>query len=126
MQDRFLLLSWALNYREALRRRKCFLDATFELKRKLRKVLYMWQDKKAEDNFRQLTDLILNFDKQEEPKETPKKAIGKLSKRNNKRIKKTPVLQTVEEREEELEETIILEDGRDDSSEDLLEEEEDK
>lgn len=88
------------------------MDATFELKRKLRKVLYMWQDKKAEDNFKQLTDLILNFDKDaEEHKETPKKAIGKLSKRTNKRIKKTPVLQTVEEREEELEETIILDDG---------------
>ncbi len=59
----------------------------------------MWQDKRAEDNFKQLTDLILNFDKDEtktqelENSTTPKKNnLGKLSKRNNKRIKKTPVL----------------------------------
>jgi hypothetical protein len=44
--------------REALRRKMYFLEAVSEIKRKLRKVLYMWQDKKAELNFKELTDLI--------------------------------------------------------------------
>jgi predicted type IV restriction endonuclease len=43
--------------------RKYFLEAVNELKRKLRKVLYAWQDKKAEENFKGLVSLIENYDK---------------------------------------------------------------
>lgn len=41
------------------------------------------------------------------PKPVKNSLGGKLSKKRNIRIKKTPVLQTVEEREEELEETTL-------------------
>jgi hypothetical protein len=44
-------------------RRTYFLEAVNELKAKLRKVLYMWQDKKAERNFKELANLIENYDK---------------------------------------------------------------
>jgi hypothetical protein len=44
--------------REALRRKMYFLEAVSEIKRKLRKIIYKWQDKKAEDNFKELADLI--------------------------------------------------------------------
>lgn len=47
----------------------------------------------------------MNYDKNDETKPT-EKPFGKLSKRGaRKRIKTTPTLQTVEERDDELEET---------------------
>ena len=49
--------------KESLQRRAYFLEAVDELKRKFRKLLYIWQDKKAEDNFKALTALIENYDK---------------------------------------------------------------
>ena len=74
----------------------------------------MWQDKKAEENFKALTSLIENYDKDSimtptytTPKPVKNSIGGKLSKKRNIRIKKTPVLQTVEEKEEELEETTF-------------------
>lgn len=97
--------------KESLQRRAYFLEAVDELKRKFRKLLYIWQDKKAEDNFKALTALIENYDKNMPlPNlQTPpnRKLGGKIGKKRQLRLKKTPVLQTVEEREEELEETTL-------------------
>ncbi|CDW90092.1 UNKNOWN [Stylonychia lemnae] len=113
VRDRFYLMSYGLQLKESLRKRAYFLEAVDEIKRRLRKVLYMWQDKKAEENFKALTSLIENYDKDAilTPSYTtpkPKNSIGgKLSKKRNIRVKKTPVLQTVEEKEEELEETTL-------------------
>jgi hypothetical protein len=63
VRDRFKLFAWALMFKEALVRRKYFLEAVGELKRRLRKVLYAWQDRKAEENFKGLVSLIENYDK---------------------------------------------------------------
>ena len=72
-------------------------------------MVYLYQDKKAEENFKQLADLILNYDKKDDPNPS-EKPFGKLSKRGpRKRIKTTPTLQTVEERDDELEETNMQE-----------------
>ena len=91
--------------KECLRRRAYFLEAVDEIKRKLRKVLYMWQDKKAEDNFKALTALIENYDKDGDsslasslleslnsPGASKTKLGGKIGKKRNLRLKKTPVL----------------------------------
>lgn len=59
-------------------RRKYFLEAVNELKRRFRKLLYMWQDKKAEENFMELALLIENFDKNDPYYQ--KKKLGKLTK----------------------------------------------
>jgi hypothetical protein len=48
VRDKFKLFAWGLTLKEAMLRRSYFLEAVTELKAKLRKVLYMWQDKKAE------------------------------------------------------------------------------
>ncbi len=48
IRDKFKLLAWGLNLKETMLRRTYFLEAVNELKAKLRKVLYMWQDKRAE------------------------------------------------------------------------------
>ena len=48
VRDKFKLFAWGLTLKEAMLRRSYFLEAVTELKSKLRKVLYMWQDKKAE------------------------------------------------------------------------------
>jgi hypothetical protein len=66
VRDRYTLFIWGLQYREALHRRKYFLEAVNELKRRFRKLLYLYQDKKAEENFKQLADLILNYDKDDD------------------------------------------------------------
>ncbi len=63
VRDRFKLFAWGLQFREALLRRKYFIEAVNEVKRRLRKVLYMWQDKRAEDNFKELALMIENYDK---------------------------------------------------------------
>ena len=101
VRDRFKLFAWALMFKEALVRRKYFLDAVSELKRRLRKVLYAWQDRKAEENFKGLVSLIENYDKDDPYYQ--KKKLGKLTKRKFTALKQTkePLLQTVDEREEE-------------------------
>ncbi len=48
IRDKFKLLAWGLNLKETMLRKTYFLEAVNELKAKLRKVLYMWQDKRAE------------------------------------------------------------------------------
>lgn len=48
VRDKFKLLAWGLNLKETMLRRTYFLEAVNELKAKLRKVLFMWQDKRAE------------------------------------------------------------------------------
>ena len=58
VRDRFRLFAWGLTLKEGLLRRKYFLDSVTEVKRRLRKVLYMWQDKRAEANFMELAMLI--------------------------------------------------------------------
>jgi hypothetical protein len=63
VRDKFKLFAWGLNLKETMLRRTYFLEAVNELKAKLRKVLYMWQDKKAERNFKELANLIENYDK---------------------------------------------------------------
>lgn len=63
VRDKFKLFAWGLNVKEGLLRRSYFLEAVGELKRKLRKVLFLWQDKKAEENFKELASLIENYDK---------------------------------------------------------------
>lgn len=89
------------------------MEAVDEVKRRFRKLLYIWQDKKAEENFKALTSLIENYDKNMPlpvmNMQTPpnRKLGGKIGKKRQLRLKKTPVLQTVEEREEELEETTL-------------------
>ena len=101
VRDKFKLLAWGLNVKEGLIRRSYFLEAVNELKRKLRKVLYMWQDKKAEDNFKELASLIENYDKDDPYYQ--KKKLGKLTKKKPPiaYMTKEPLLQTVDEREEE-------------------------
>jgi hypothetical protein len=101
VRDRFKLFAWALMFKEALVRRKYFLEAVGELKRRLRKVLYAWQDRKAEENFKGLVSLIENYDK-DDPYYNKKK-LGKLTKKKFTNLKqaKEPLLQTVDEREEE-------------------------
>jgi hypothetical protein len=63
VRDRYKLFAWGLCLKESLLRRNYFIEAVSELKRKLRKVLYMWQDKRAEDNLMELALLIENYDK---------------------------------------------------------------
>ena len=63
VRDKFKLFAWGLNVKEGLLRRSYFLEAVGELKRKLRKILFLWQDKKAEENFKELASLIENYDK---------------------------------------------------------------
>jgi len=63
VRDKFKLFAWGLSLKETMLRRTYFLEAVNELKAKLRKVLYMWQDKKAERNFKELANLIKNYDK---------------------------------------------------------------
>ena len=101
VRDRFKLFAWALMFKEALVRRKYFLEAVSELKRRLRKVLYAWQDRKAEENFKGLVSLIENYDKDDPYYQ--KKKLGKLTKKKFTALKQTkePLLQTVDEREEE-------------------------
>jgi hypothetical protein len=101
VRDRFKLFAWALMFKEALVRRKYFLEAVSELKRRLRKVLYAWQDRKAEENFKGLVSLIENYDKDDPYYQ--KKKLGKLTKKKFTALKqaKEPLLQTVDEREEE-------------------------
>lgn len=60
----------------------------------------MWQDKKAEESFKELALLIKNYDKEDPYYQ--KKKLGKLTK--HKRLislSKQPVLQTVDERDED-------------------------
>lgn len=115
IRDRFLLLSYGLKLKSAMRTRLYVLETVAELKRRFRKFLYMWQDKRAEENFLRLTKLIMEYDKNESndpSKDATKKTIslgGKLSKKKTIRVMKTPTLHTVEEREEELEETTVNE-----------------
>jgi hypothetical protein len=91
IRDKFKLFVWGLNFREALLRRKYFLEAVNELKRKLRKVLYAWQDKKAEDNFKELASLIENYDKDDPYYK--KNKLGKLTKKKfAKPLVKEPLL----------------------------------
>ena len=103
VRDRFKLFAWGLMFKEALVRRKYFLEAVNELKRRLRKVLYAWQDRKAEENFKGLVSLIENYDKDDPYYQ--KKKLGKLTKKKFpaplKQTKEQPLLQTVDEREEE-------------------------
>ena len=42
--------------------RHSVLDMVYELKTRLRKVLYMWQIKRDSKKFSEFEDLILNFD----------------------------------------------------------------
>jgi len=111
VRDKFTLLAWGLDLRECMRKRRYFLEATEEIKRRFRKLLYLYLDKKAEINFMALTNLIENYDKDEDGSTSVLKTLGKLSKKSRK-IKKSPVLQTVEE--EDLEETTLheLDDSR--------------
>lgn len=61
--DRFKLLSFGLRRRAALIRRISFIKAVARIKSKLRRVLSLYISWKAEKRFRQLEDLINNFDK---------------------------------------------------------------
>ncbi len=102
IRDKYQLMAWGLNFKEALLRRKYFVEAVNELKRKFRKILYAWQDKKAEENFKGLVSLIENYDKDDPYYQ--KKKLGKLTKKKFTSIKlvaKEPLLQTVDERDEE-------------------------
>jgi tRNA G18 (ribose-2'-O)-methylase SpoU len=107
VRDKFKLFAWGLNLKETMLRRTYFLEAVNELKVKLRKVLYMWQDKKAERNFKELANLIENYDKDDPYYK--KKKLGKLSKKKQPVLfmTKEPLLQTVDEREEEEESFMI-------------------
>ena len=62
--DRFKLLSFGLKRRAALIRRISFVKAVARIKSRLRRVLSMYLNWKAEKRFRQLEDLINNFDKE--------------------------------------------------------------
>jgi hypothetical protein len=68
------------------------LEAVTEIKRRLRKVLYLWQDRKAEENFKELASMIENYDK-DDPYYQRKK-LGKLTKHKKRpvRVTKEPVL----------------------------------
>jgi hypothetical protein len=63
IKDRFYLMSYGLLFKDRLRRRKYFLEAVGDLKERFKKLLYLWQDKRAEKNFRELENLIMNYDK---------------------------------------------------------------
>jgi hypothetical protein len=56
-------MAYGLLFKDSLKRRKLFLEAVGGLKERFKKLLYLWQDKRAEKNFRELEDLILNYDK---------------------------------------------------------------
>lgn len=102
IRDRFQLFAWGMKLRESMLRKQYFLEAVNELKRKLRRVLYMWQDKRAEDNFKELAMLIENYDKDDPYYK--KKSIGKLTKHKRAvKVTKEPVLQTVDEEEDKAE-----------------------
>ena len=65
--DRFKLLSFGLRRREALLRRIFFLKATAQIKRRLKKVYALYKEWREEKQFKQLADLINNFDKDQDP-----------------------------------------------------------
>ena len=92
VRDRYKLFAWGLMFKEALLRRQYFLQAVNELKRRLRKVLYAWQDKKAEENFKGLVSLIENYDKDDPFYQ--KKKLGKLTKKKftSLKVTKEPLL----------------------------------
>ncbi len=62
MKDKFYLLAWGMQQRQSIMRRCYILEAVQDLKRKFRKVLYRYQDKRAERNFLELKSLIENFE----------------------------------------------------------------
>mgnify|MGYP000562849539 CR=1 FL=1 len=62
VRDRFALLAFGLQRKQAWLRKRAILNTVFELKRRLRVVLYRFQEKREERNFNELSDLILTFD----------------------------------------------------------------
>lgn len=76
IQDKWQLISWGLRQRQALLFRKHFLEATENLKDRFRIVVSKFLQKRAERQFEDIKNLILNFDK-DEPKKTKKTDIKK-------------------------------------------------
>ena len=76
------------------------------MKNRFRKLLYLYQDKRADRKFRERKALIENFDK-DEAQEVRKKLGGKLGTKNRIRMGMNPTLQTVEENEDEQNETTF-------------------
>ena len=63
VRDRFSLMAFGLKRKSAWQTKKAVLDTVFELKRRMRVVLYTWMSKREEKKFQDLQDLILTFDK---------------------------------------------------------------
>mmetsp|Transcript_24850 Transcript_24850/g.24334 ORF Transcript_24850/g.24334 Transcript_24850/m.24334 type:complete len:131 (+) Transcript_24850:941-1333(+) len=97
--DKYYLLAWGLKRMHALKRRRFVTKVVTELKRRFKKVLYMYQDKKAEQNFEELKNLIENYDND------GKKKFGLLQKKRKRSVGMENSLQTVEE--DELEESVM-------------------
>lgn len=68
IQDKWQLISWGLRQRQALLFRKHFLDATENLKDRFRILVSKFLQKRAERQFEDIKNLILNFDKDEKKK----------------------------------------------------------
>ncbi len=91
VRDKYQLFAWGLRLKESILRRQYFLEAVNELKHRFRKVLHMWQDKRAEVNFMELAMLIENYDKDDPIYK--KRKLGKLTKHaKHKLMSKEPLL----------------------------------
>jgi hypothetical protein len=58
IRDKFQLLAWGMKLKDSILRRQYFLEAVYDLKTRFKKLLYLWQDKRAEKNLQELALLI--------------------------------------------------------------------
>ena len=73
-------MAYGLKRKAAWIRKKAVLDAVFELKRRFKVVLFRYLEKRDEQKFEDLQDLILNFDKKPGYEEEFKKELAKRPK----------------------------------------------
>jgi len=65
IQDKWILISWGMRQKNAILFRKQFLSATEELKDRFKILLSKFLRKRAEKQFDDIKNLILNFDKED-------------------------------------------------------------
>ena len=93
VQDKWQLISWGLRQKQALLFRKHFLVVTDQLKDRFRRILSRFLAKRAEKQFEDLKDMILNFDKGEQSPASglTSQELLKLAKADEKKNQKTDI-----------------------------------
>ena len=75
IQDKWVLISWGMRQKNAILFRKQFLSATEELKDRFKILLSKFLRKRAEKQFDDIKNLILNFDKEDQKKPKQKSMV---------------------------------------------------